>query len=143
MGVITFDSARLGRLHLERLGISNTESILIVGPAEDGHLRRLVRDGGPYSQEGIEAEMVACARDLVERHSNVGAIVLECVQMSPFAEAVLKATGLPTYDLYTLGKWFYSGLVREAFAPWTAEEVASVDKVFPREAGATKESTLA
>ncbi|GME53727.1 aspartate racemase protein [Neofusicoccum parvum] len=134
VGVITFDEARLGPLHLEKLGIADAASIPVVGPPADGHLKRLVRDGGPYSQSGIEEEMVACARRLVEDHAGVGAIVLECVQMPPFAAAVQKAVGLPTYDVFTLGCWFYSGLARSPFAAWSAEEQEAVDRVYPREA---------
>lgn len=142
VGVITFDEARLGPLHLEKLGIADAASIPVVGPPADGHLKRLVRDGGPYSQSGIEEEMVACARRLVEDHAGVGAIVLECVQMPPFAAAVQKAVGLPTYDVFTLGCWFYSGLARSPFAAWSAEEQEAVDRVYPREAGATVESAI-
>lgn len=86
--------------------------------------------------------MIECARQLKEQYPTIGAIVLECVQMPPFGEAVHHATGLPTYDLYTLGKWFYSGLVREPFAPWTEEELSSKDNVFPRESHAKIESDL-
>jgi hypothetical protein len=47
---------------------------------------------------------------MVENHGGVGAVVLECTQMPPFAEAIQKVVGLPVYDVYTMGMWFYSGL---------------------------------
>ncbi|CZR69969.1 uncharacterized protein PAC_19870 [Phialocephala subalpina] len=111
IGVITYDGTRLGPLHLSQLGIS-AEGIYIVGAPDDGYLRGVIRDGREYVHDEIEAELVRCAKELVEAHSDVGAIVLECTQMPPFAMAIQQAVGLPIHDVYTMGKWFYSGLVR-------------------------------
>ena len=40
-----------------------------------------------------EADLVAAARELVERHAEVGAIVMECTNMPPFQAAVQRAVG--------------------------------------------------
>jgi Asp/Glu/hydantoin racemase len=43
-------------------------------------------------------------------HPDVGAIVLECANMPPYAAALRARAGLPVYDLVDLGKWLYAGL---------------------------------
>ena len=40
----------------------------------------------------------------------MGAFVLECTNMPPFAPALAKASGLPVYDIFTLISWFQMGL---------------------------------
>ena len=57
-----------------------------------------------------EADIVAAGRDLVARHPEVGAIVLECTNMPPYAAALREAVGLPVYDIYSMITWFHAGL---------------------------------
>jgi Asp/Glu/hydantoin racemase len=47
---------------------------------------------------------------LVTRHPDVGAIVLECTNMPPYAAALRDALGLPVYDIYSMISWFHAGL---------------------------------
>lgn len=55
-------------------------------------------------------DIVAAARDLVRRHPETGAIVLECTNMVPYAADVRSATGLPVHSVASLVCWFQSGL---------------------------------
>ncbi|WP_242400974.1 aspartate/glutamate racemase family protein [Acetobacter okinawensis] len=57
-----------------------------------------------------EQDVVNAALQLVKDNPDVGAIVLECTNMPPYAAAVAQATGLPVYDIYTAVSWFMSGL---------------------------------
>lgn len=118
IGIITFDGSKLGPLHLTQLGINQVDRVHIIGVPTDGHLQCLVRDDGPYSHEAIEKEMTDAALEITKAHPAIRAVVLECVQMAPFAEAVEKTVNLPVYDIYTMGCWFYSGLVRRRPGAW-------------------------
>jgi Asp/Glu/hydantoin racemase len=92
-----------------------------------GHLRAVIQKGAKYDHEELEVEMVEQARyavdDMEGSGQPCGAIVLECTQMPPFAEAIQKLTGKPVYDVYTMGMWFYSGLVRRTPQMWISEVV--------------------
>ncbi len=105
-------------------------------------MRSIVRDGKPYPREALEDELVDCARLLVKRYPNVGAIVLECTQMPPLALKVQEAVKLPVYDVFTLGTWFYSGLVRRPFAEWTKEDYEGAKVVRPRSEKELTESSV-
>jgi Asp/Glu/hydantoin racemase len=47
----------------------------------------------------------------VERHPEVGAIVLECTNMPPYAAPIREATGLPVFDITTLIRLVHAALV--------------------------------
>ena len=47
---------------------------------------------------------------LVRRHPEVGAIVLECINMLPYAAVMHADLGLPVYDIFSMVCWFHAGL---------------------------------
>lgn len=120
IGIITYNARELVSLHFERLGMSQEHAARchIAGAPDGGSLRLLVTGKGPYNFDDIEKEMIAAAKELMDEHPDIGAFVLECTQMPPFGESVQRITGLPTYDVYTMGAWFYSGLVRRRPRGW-------------------------
>ena len=46
----------------------------------------------------------------------IGAIVLECTNMMPYAAAIRRRTGLAVYDMYSFVTWFHYGLEPRRFA---------------------------
>lgn len=85
----------------------------------NGHLRKVIQDGAKYDEIAMEQEMVDEATELVRNEAGrIGAIVLECTQMPPYAEAIQRTVGVPVYDVYTMGLWFYSGLTRRCPMAW-------------------------
>ena len=63
-----------------------------------------------------EQDVVGAGRDLVANHPDIGAIVLECTNMPPYAAAMQAAVGLPVYDIYSMITWFHAGLRPRAFS---------------------------
>ena len=55
-------------------------------------------------------DIIEAGRALVASHPEVGAIVLECTNMPPYAAALREAVGLPVYDIYSMVNWFHAGL---------------------------------
>jgi len=88
----------------------------------DGRLRDVIQNGATYDAILLEKEMVNEAVNMMDEvegeERKIGAIVLECTQMPPFAKAIQQRTGVPVYDVYTLGTWFYAGLVRQTPPMW-------------------------
>jgi Asp/Glu/Hydantoin racemase len=57
-----------------------------------------------------EQDVVEAGKALVAKNPEVGAIVLECTNMPPYAAALQAAVGLPVYDIYSMITWFHAGL---------------------------------
>ncbi|KAL3457655.1 hypothetical protein BJX64DRAFT_292892 [Aspergillus heterothallicus] len=134
IGIITYNAAELGPLHFERLGIppSSAARCHIIGAPAGGSLQGLVRGQIPYNHDDIENEMIDAAKEIVRKHSDIGAIVLECTQMPVYAETVQKAVNLPVYDVFTMASWFYSGLVRRRLVQWGDLESQKVGPLVER-----------
>jgi Asp/Glu/hydantoin racemase len=59
--------------------------------------------------------MIDAGKAMMRQHSDVGAIVLECTIMAPYARDLRKVTGLPVYSIYSFISWFQSGLQPRRF----------------------------
>ena len=62
-------------------------------------------------------EVVDGALELI-RDANVGAILLECSDMPPYAADIQAATQLPVFDFITLIKWMHSAVMQRPYAGW-------------------------
>lgn len=111
VGVIAY-STNLNEIHLAGVGVPSEQwhRVTIVGSHVDGPLHGIIRDGDPYIEEEMEAELVSVAKELLEKDPLVSAIVLECTQMPPYAKAIQKALHIPVFDAITMIDLFYSGL---------------------------------
>ncbi len=113
-GVVTVDAASLGPRHLECAGASADTPI--EGIASDGELAQvLLENEARLDVDRAREETVDAARRLHERCPDLGAIVLECTNMPPYAADIARATGLPVYDFHSLVVWFATGLQPRRF----------------------------
>jgi hypothetical protein len=60
--------------------------------------------------------MIRLAQKLVAQEPTVGAIVLECTNMPPFAAAVQRAVNLPIFDIVTLINMLHESVTRRPYA---------------------------
>jgi hypothetical protein len=105
-GVITYDGANLTPEMLSACGAD--PSTPVAGVPSNGAFHALIEGGAPYDRAGLDAEVISVACDLVARHPSVGAIVLECTNMPPFAAAIAQVCAMPVFDVLTLGRLLYS-----------------------------------
>ncbi|AZO80062.1 MULTISPECIES: aspartate/glutamate racemase family protein [unclassified Bosea (in: a-proteobacteria)] len=110
VGLVTVSAATLTPQHLTAVGVP---ADMPVTGTENGRefFRVLIKaEKEEMDIDLAEQDVVEAALRLVEKHPEVGAIVLECTNMPPYAAAVQAATGLPVYDIYSMITWFHAGL---------------------------------
>ena len=109
VGVLTVSAASLSPEHLAGAGCpADTPVVGTEGGAEFS--RVLLENERALDVEAARGELVAAGRLLVERHPKVGAIVLECTNMPPYARDVCAATGLPVFSMVDYVCWLQAGL---------------------------------
>jgi hypothetical protein len=100
-GVITVDAASLGAAELRAAGAPPDTPVEGLAPG-CGLQRTLLENLPVLDAAAAEAETVAAARRLLQRHPGVEQLVLECTNLPPYADAVQRATGRPVHHLMTL-----------------------------------------
>jgi len=101
VGVVTADAPSLTPAHLAAVGAAADTPV--EGLTRGSPFHSTLIDNRQELDAGLaEAATVAAALRLAHRHPEVAALVLECTNMPPYADAVRAATGLPVHDITTL-----------------------------------------
>ncbi|MBK9082589.1 MAG: aspartate/glutamate racemase family protein [Rhizobiales bacterium] len=113
VGIVTIDATALSADHLAAAGAATDAPVEGVERGRELH-RVVMNDETSLDAERACADVVEAALRLAAR-GDVGAILLECTNMGPYARAVAQATGLPVYDVVTLVDWFSASLAPRRF----------------------------
>ncbi len=115
VGVVTVSAGSLTPAHL--LAANCPEDLPFVGTEKGREFFRVLIKGEKDDMDVALAreDILEAGRELVARHPEVGAIVLECTNMPPYAAALSEAVGLPVFDIYSFITWFHAGLRPRAF----------------------------
>ncbi len=111
-GVITYDQTALGPAHLAAAGARADTPI--AGMPADGELRRVIDNNEHQLDEGaVETELLMVAQGLIDRVPTIGAFVLECTNLPPYAATLREKFGLPVYDSLTMINWLWRACRKE------------------------------
>jgi Asp/Glu/hydantoin racemase len=114
VGVLTVSGNTLSRDHLITAGA--LEDTPFVG-TENGteFFRVLIGDEERLDVTAAARDILEAGAALIARYPEVGAIVLECTNMPPYAALLSERLDLPVFDIYSLITWFHAGLTPRAF----------------------------
>jgi len=116
IGIITANAAALTDVHLKAVGVSPDIPLAIAGMQEKDEFRQAVlEEKGTLDSTLMEQEVVTVARELVAQYADIGAILLECSDLPPFAHAVQAATGRPVFDFITMIRYVHTALVQRPY----------------------------
>jgi len=115
IGIITIDSYLLTKEHLANVGADSVP--VIIAGTENGEEfnRTILGNEVTLNIKKAENDLVTVAEKLVTQHPDIGAIVLECTNMPPYAKSIQQAVNLPVFDIYTLTNMVYGAVVRKDF----------------------------
>jgi Asp/Glu/hydantoin racemase len=103
VGVLTVNAATLGPEHLEGAGIGPETPLVVTGmEGEKEFTRVMLGDELELDVDLAREEHVRVAQRLLSEHPDVGAIVLECTNMPPYAADIQRVTGVPVFDVLSL-----------------------------------------
>lgn len=108
-GVLTISASTLTEVHLDSARVPKDTPI---GTTEGGQefTRAILDNETELNVDLARQDNVAAAVALQQANPDLGAFVLECTNMCPYASDIAEATGLPTFSILSLVSWFQSGL---------------------------------
>ncbi len=115
VGIICADAASLRPAALEACGVTADIPIAVMGLEDQPEFGNILYSRGAFDYDRLEAEVVGAAHRLVNHSPNVGAILLECSDLPPFAAAIQRSVGLPVFDFITMIRWIQSAVVQRPY----------------------------
>lgn len=114
VGVLTISAESLTPAHLEASGLAADTPVIGTGAAS--HFTTHILSNAPdldFTQARVDN--VDAAKRLIQQAPDVGAIILECTNMVPYAGDIAQATGRPVFSIYTYVMWLHAGLAPQRF----------------------------
>lgn len=109
IGIISADSTKLTEEFIRSAMPSLSNQLVIRGMQDSPEFRTsLLEEKGTLDSDLIEMEVVEVVKKMLRDVPDIGAILLECSDLPPYANAVQRATGLPVFDFVTLVNYLHS-----------------------------------
>jgi len=122
VGMLVAFKNHLTTAHLEAVGIPLDSRYVIAGAVDSGRCPELNNmcgfpepDKRSARYDQLEQEVVEIAVDFYQSHSTMGALVIECSAMQPFARAIQREIDIPIFSWGTLLDYAYSVVVHRDY----------------------------
>jgi hypothetical protein len=123
VGILAARKEQMLPVHLENVGIQPGSNYVLAGAEDDGRCPEFenlwyapVRPDEPEAYyDKAEKEFLEVAVDFYNAHPNMGAMMLECTGMQPFARAIQREIEIPVFSWGTLLDYAYSVVVHRDY----------------------------
>jgi hypothetical protein len=113
IGLVTANASTLGEQHFLGAGVtaSDMARIVPIGLERTKHFYSvIIGNDGPLDVAAAEAEVVSACLEALDGDRAIGAFVLECTNLPPYARAIREATERPVWDAVSLINWLQYGV---------------------------------
>ncbi len=123
VGIVCAQKRFLSDAHLTNVGIDLHSNFTVAGAQDEydcpefdnlwDHEKRPDVPAIDYAK--AERDLIRVCRDVVDKNPTIGALMLECTGMQPFARAVQRIVDLPVFSWGTLLDYAYSVVVHRDY----------------------------
>lgn len=114
IGVLTADKSALTDSLLSNCDATR-QRLIIKDLRHEPEFSAILEGRGSFDNDKVCQEVVGKALELTHESEDIGAILLECSDMPPYAHAVQAATQLPVFDFVTLIRWLESAVCQKGY----------------------------
>ena len=116
VGIMCADGPALTSRLLEACGVTSDIPIAVMGLEDQPEFGSILHSRGEFHYDLLEREVVSSAQRLIQESPDVGAILLECSDLPPFAWAIQRAVQRPVFDFITMINWVYHSVAQRPYA---------------------------
>jgi hypothetical protein len=116
VGLLVAKKQSLTRRHLKAIG-GESIPVCIAGMAEQPEFREVMLEArrAELDTDRLGCEVFTVVDQLAQDNPNMGALVIECTDLVPYAHAIQARIGVPVFDIVTLTEMVYRSLTRQPF----------------------------
>jgi len=103
VGVITANKAALTKEHFHACGITGDMNVVVLGLENAREWSKIFdHPDERFDMDAVSKEILGVAREGLTQHPEIGAIVLECTDLPPYAAAIRESLHLPVFDFNSM-----------------------------------------
>ncbi|WP_167475249.1 aspartate/glutamate racemase family protein [Nocardia arthritidis] len=116
VGLLVARKESLTHRHLAAIG-GESVPVRVAGMSEHPEFREVVLEGRrtELDAERLGREVLDEVTELAAHNPDMGALVIECTDLVPYAHAIRSRIGLPVFDIVTLTEMVHNTLCRKPF----------------------------
>jgi len=116
VGVFAAKRDKLTQEHLRAVG-ADSVPVCIAGMDEQEEFCEVIIEGRrrELDTDKLESEVLSVVDTLGQENPDMGALVLECTDLVPFAHLIQERVNVPVFDIVTLTKMVHDAVVRQEF----------------------------
>jgi Asp/Glu/hydantoin racemase len=119
IGVLTATAASMTDALFRSCGVEEgLDGIVVQDTHGTENFSCVVDMRGEFDNGKAREEVLACTRELMAKDGDIGAILLECSDMPPYAAAIQAETQLPVFDFITLINWMRHSVCQRPYSGW-------------------------
>jgi len=117
VGIITASKNRLTKEFLTPVGIDDSIPYLVAGlePSKEFYACFMGGTRTFFDVDILRKEVVDIAISFKDKNPDIGALLLECSDLPPFAADIQEATNLPVFDFVTFVNFMYQSVVQKRY----------------------------
>ncbi len=116
VGILTASKSTLTESHLDAVG-AGAVPVCLAGMDEQPEFCEVVIEArrSDLDLDRLGEEVLAVVDRMAEIHPEMGALVIECTDLPPFAHLIQQKIDIPVFDIVTLTNMVYESLIRRPF----------------------------
>ncbi len=116
VGLLVANERSLTPRHLEAIGGEHVP-VCVAGMQDQPEFCEVMIEGRRDSLDAgrLGSEVMTQAEHLAQANPDLGAFLIECTDLVPFAHRIQESTGLPVFDIVTLTRMVHQSLTRHPF----------------------------
>ena len=116
VGVLTANEHALTPRHLAGVGATHVP-VHVAGMQDQQEFREVMLEARrpDLDTDRLEREVLGVVERMAGEHADLGALVIECTDLVPFAHAIQARLGLPVFDIVTLTEMVHRSLTHQPF----------------------------
>lgn len=116
VGLLVARKASLTRRHLAAIG-GEQIPVCIAGMEEQPEFREVILQArrGELDAERLEREVLSQTHRLARDNPDMGALIIECTDLVPYAHTIQARIGAPVFDIVTLTEMVHRSLARRPY----------------------------
>jgi len=116
VGILTVSAETMTQKHLAAANVPLDTPVVGTENGEE-FSRFILENEEEVDVEKARADMVNAGRELLTTCPDLGAVLLECTNMVPYAADIRADLGVPVFSIYSFINWFQSALMPRSFDP--------------------------